>query len=164
MSEGWVYLADIIGIKKGEKGKPGEISGMIDYSSDCCLGTITENTQLGIRGEITNQAKTAGESYEVCYKQDIRLGTAYIISQVSGERELYEISIESLDYSGEVENKGILFRVTDPKLLELTGGIVQGMSGSPIIQDGKIIGAVTHVFVSDASMGYGIFIEKMLGQ
>ena len=137
---------------------------MIDYSRECCLGTITENTQLGIRGELAESAKTSGESYEVCYKQDIRLGTAYIISQVSGERERYEISIESLDYSGEVENKGILFRVTDPKLLELTGGIVQGMSGSPIIQDGKIIGAVTHVFVSDASMGYGIFIEKMLGQ
>ncbi|MCI8390769.1 MAG: SpoIVB peptidase [Roseburia sp.] len=164
MSEGWVYLADIIGIKKGEKGRPGELSGMIDYSRECCLGTITENTQLGIRGELAESAKTSGESYEVCYKQDIRLGTAYIISQVSGERERYEISIESLDYSGEVENKGILFRVTDPKLLELTGGIVQGMSGSPIIQDGKIIGAVTHVFVSDASMGYGIFIEKMLGQ
>lgn len=164
MSEGWVYQADIIGIKKGEKGKPGEISGLIDYSSDCCLGTITENTQLGIRGELTGRAGATGEAYEVCYKQDIHTGTAYIISQVSGERKLYEISIESLDYSGEVENKGILFRVTDPGLLELTGGIVQGMSGSPIIQDGKIIGAVTHVFVSDASMGYGIFIEKMLQQ
>jgi len=83
---------------------------------------------------------------------------------VSGESRQYEIQIESLDYSGSEENKGILFTVTDPDLLALTGGIVQGMSGSPIIQDGKIIGAVTHVFVSDASMGYGIFIEKMLGQ
>ena len=98
----------------------------------------------------------------MAYKQDIALGKAYIISEVSGERVEYEIEIESLDYSGDEENKGILFKVTDERLLDLTGGIVQGMSGSPIIQNGKMIGAVTHVFVSDASMGYGIFIEKML--
>ena len=70
--------------------------------------------------------------------------------------------VESVDYRGSEENKGILIRVTDPELLELTGGIVQGMSGSPIIQDGKLIGAVTHVLVNDPTMGYGIFIEKML--
>lgn len=164
LSQGWIYLADIIGIQKGAAGKPGELSGVIDYSSDCCLGTITENTPLGIRGNLETDmgAMNTQQRYEVCYKQDIRLGTAYIISQVSGEEKLYEINIESLDFSGDEENKGILFKVTDPELLELTGGIVQGMSGSPIIQDGKIIGAVTHVFVSDASMGYGIFIEKML--
>lgn len=164
MSEGWIYLADIIGILKGENGKPGELSGIIDYSRNRCLGTISDNTSLGIRGKLETDIKTLGteNSYEVCYKQDIRLGTAYIISQVSGEKKMYEINIENLDYSGNEENKGIMFRVTDPGLLELTGGIVQGMSGSPIIQDGRIIGAVTHVFVSDASLGYGIFIENML--
>lgn len=164
LSEGWIYLADIVGIKKGEKGSPGELSGVIDYGENRCLGTITENTELGIRGKLQRKPETSEEqqSYEVCYKQDIRLGTAYIVSQVSGKSEMYEINIKSLDYSGVEENKGILFQVTDPELLELTGGIVQGMSGSPIIQDGKIIGAVTHVFVSDSSMGYGIFIEKML--
>lgn len=164
LSEGWIYMADIVGIKKGEKGKPGELSGVIDYGKDRCIGSITENTNLGIRGKLRADSAYAGERqiYEVCYKQDIRKGTAYIVSEVSGERELYEIEIENLDYSGVEENKGILFRVTDPKLLALTGGIVQGMSGSPIIQDGRIIGAVTHVFVSDSSMGYGIFIEKML--
>ena len=161
MAEGWIYQADIVGIKKGENGNPGELSGIIDYNKNRCLGTITENTQLGIRGELQTHLK-GGQSYEVGYKQDIRTGTAYIISSVSGESKSYEITIESLDYSGKEENKGILFKVTDPELLELTGGIVQGMSGSPIIQDGKIIGAVTHVFVSDASKGYGIFIEKML--
>lgn len=164
LSEGWIYLADIVGIKKGEKGSPGELSGVIDYGENRCLGTITENTELGIRGKLQTELESAEDQqcYEVCYKQDIRPGTAYIISRISGTNELYEINIESLDYSGTEENKGILFRVTDPRLLTLTGGIVQGMSGSPIIQDGKIIGAVTHVFVSDASMGYGIFIEKML--
>lgn len=164
LSQGWIYQADIVGIKKGENGNPGELSGIIDYGSEYCLGRITENTPIGIYGRLEEHARglDEGTSYEVCYKQDIRLGTAYIVSSVSGESRQYEIQIESLDYSGSEENKGILFKVTDPKLLALTGGIVQGMSGSPIIQDGKIIGAVTHVFVSDASMGYGIFIEKML--
>lgn len=164
MAEGWIYLADIIGIKKGENGNPGELSGVINYRKNECLGTIAENSSLGIRGQLLSATPEVedGQSYEVGYKQDIRTGTAYIISEVSGDREMYEIEIESLDYSGIEENKGILFKVTDPDLLEITGGIVQGMSGSPIIQDGKIIGAVTHVFVSDASRGYGIFIEKMI--
>ena len=105
-----------------------------------------------------------GKSYGVTYKQDIHSGTAYVLSSLSGEVKSYEIEIESLDYSDTEENKGILFKVTDPELLELTGGIVQGMSGSPIIQNGNIVGAVTHVFVSDSTMGYGIFIEKMLAQ
>ena len=103
-----------------------------------------------------------GECYEVRYKQDIRTGSAFIVSSVSGESKKYEVMVESVDYSGKEENKGILIRVTDPELLELTGGIVQGMSGSPIIQDGKLIGAVTHVLVNDPTRGYGIFIEKML--
>ena len=79
-----------------------------------------------------------------------------------GRVKKYEVMVESVDYSGKEEKKGILIRVTDPELLELTGGIVQGMSGSPIIQDGKLIGAVTHVLVNDPTRGYGIFIEKML--
>lgn len=161
VSDGWIYDADIVGIKKGENGIPGELTGVINYSKTSCLGTITQNSSLGIRGNLNRELKT-DEIYSVAYKQDIRIGTAYILSAVSGTCRQYEIQIESLDYSGAEENKGILFRVKAPELLELTGGIVQGMSGSPIIQDGKIIGAVTHVFVSDASRGYGIFIEKMI--
>lgn len=164
MSDGWIYQTNIIGIRKGENGNPGELSGIIDYSKDCCLGTITENTPLGIHGKLDGNLDKlrTSTSYEVSYKQDIKLGTAYIVSSLTGETCMYEIDIKSLDYSGREENKGILFQVTDEKLLSITGGIVQGMSGSPIVQDGKVIGAVTHVFVSDASMGYGIFIEKML--
>lgn len=166
VSEGYIYDADIVGIKKGEKGVPGELTGVINYNKRNCLGTITQNSSLGIQGKLDSEVAemNADRMYPVAYKQDIRPGTAYILSSVSGESRQYEIQIENLDYSGMEENKGILFRVTDPELLELTGGIVQGMSGSPIIQDGKIIGAVTHVFVSDASRGYGIFIEKMLEQ
>lgn len=164
MSEGWIYVTDIIGIRKGEDGNPGELSGVINYSGEYRLGTLTENTSLGIRGFLDGSLDKIGSSIclEVAYKQDIELGRAYILSSVSGESQLYEIEIESLDFSGQEENKGILFRVTDAQLIELTGGIVQGMSGSPIIQNNKIIGAVTHVFISDATRGYGIFIEKML--
>lgn len=164
MSEGWIYRTDIVGIRRGERGNPGELSGVIDYGKESCLGTITENTPLGIHGVLEKKAEAflRSDGYEIAYKQDIRTGTAYIISALSGTPELFEISIESLDFSGNEENKGILFKVTDRRLLKMTGGIVQGMSGSPIIQEGKIIGAVTHVFVSDASRGYGIFIEKML--
>ena len=163
LSEGYIYETKIVSIQKGKTGVPGELAGIIDYGESHCMGSITENSPLGIRGVLNDTAgELEGEVYEVAYKQDIEPGKAYIISEVSGERAEYEIEIESLDYSGDEENKGILFKVTDERLLDLTGGIVQGMSGSPIIQNGKMIGAVTHVFVSDASMGYGIFIEKML--
>lgn len=166
MEKGWIYHTDIIGIQKGGSGHPGELSGVIEYRENTCLGSIGKNTSLGIYGKLDGNLETlkTGQSYEVTYKQDIHTGTAYVLSAISGETKAYEIMIESLDYSGREENKGILFRVTDPELLELTGGIVQGMSGSPILQNGRLIGAVTHVFVSDASMGYGIFIEKMLMQ
>ena len=103
-----------------------------------------------------------GEYYQAAYKQDIVLGKAYLLSDVSGELKSYEIEIQSLDFSNKEINKGITLKVTDEELLSLTGGIVQGMSGSPILQDGKIIGAVTHVLVNDPTRGYGIFIENML--
>lgn len=164
MREGYVYNAQIIGVKKGKKGNPGELSGLIDYQRANCLGTIKTNTDIGIYGTLDGNIKTLalGDCYNICYKQDIKTGPATIISGFTGEKKEYAIEIETLDYSGREANKGILFKVTDEKLLNLTGGIVQGMSGSPIIQDGKLIGAVTHVFVSDSSMGYGIFIENMV--
>ena len=98
----------------------------------------------------------------VGFRQDVHEGTAYIRSSVSGELKDYEIEIQKVDYTSLQKNKGMILKVTDPELLELTGGIVQGMSGSPIIQDGKLIGAVTHVFIQDPTKGYGIFIENML--
>ncbi len=164
ISTGAIYVADIIGIRKGENGNPGEISGIINYGTENRLGTLTDNTTLGIHGMLDGNLEKLGNStcLEVAYKQEITQGTAYILSSVSGESRLYEITIEGVDYSGREENKGILFEVRDRELIALTGGIVQGMSGSPIIQNGKIVGAVTHVFISDATKGYGIFIEKML--
>ena len=166
MGKGSIYKANIIGVKKGEKGAPGELSGMIDYHKENYLGTMDKNTEIGIYGKLNGNISDGamGTYYNICYKQDIEKGAAYILSGLTGEIKQYEIEIESVDYSGKEANKGILFKVTDEELLNLTGGIVQGMSGSPIIQNGKIIGAVTHVFVSEPSMGYGIFIETMLDE
>lgn len=164
IKNGRIYTTNIIGIKKGEKGTPGELSGVITYQESNVLGTIEKNSELGIYGQ-TNEnfdAYSGKQSYGICYKQDIEMEKAYILSSMIGEQQAYEIKIESLDFSGREKNKGILFQVTDERLLALTGGIVQGMSGSPIIQDGKIIGAVTHVLVNDPTRGYGIFIENML--
>ena len=166
MEEGDLYETTIIGIQKGESGSPGELSGIINYSKGHRIGTIEENTGIGIYGVLDGNLDTMPvvNSYEAAYKQEIQLGKATILSGFTGTVESYEIEIKSLDYSGREANKGILFEVTDPELLELTGGIVQGMSGSPILQNGKIIGAVTHVLVSDPTSGYGIFIENMLEQ
>lgn len=162
MGEGTLYDAEIAGITKGEKGNPGEIAGVITYLDQYRLGTVEENTNVGIYGNLEKTPEKIGEEnfYPVGFKQEIQEGEAKIISTVSGERKEYSIVITDLDYNS--ENKGILFQVTDAELLNLTGGIVQGMSGSPIIQNGAVIGAVTHVFVQDATKGYGIFIENML--
>lgn len=162
MGEGTLYEAEVAGITKGEKGNPGEIAGVITYLEQYRLGTVEENTNVGIYGNLEKTPqKVEGENYfPVGQKQEIEEGEASIISTVSGERREYSIVVTDLDYNS--ENKGILFQVTDPELLNLTGGIVQGMSGSPILQNGRVIGAVTHVFVQDASKGYGIFIENML--
>lgn len=100
--------------------------------------------------------------YPIGLKQEIHLGEAQIITTVDDTREFYDIDITEIRLDHDNVNRGIVIKITDPKLLSLTGGIVQGMSGSPIIQDGKLIGAVTHVLVQDSTKGYGIFIENML--
>lgn len=164
LEEGLLYETKIVGITKGEKGKPGELAGIIDYEEKYCMGTVSGNSESGIYGKL-NQVPAAltSESYvPVGMKQEMELGPATIISSVSGERREYDIHITSLDFNCESENKGIQFSVTDEELLNLTGGIVQGMSGSPILQNGKLVGAVTHVFIQDSTKGYGIFIENML--
>lgn len=164
IAEGNIYETQIIGIRKGLGGNPGELSGVIHYGNSTYLGTVEGNREEGIYGKLEGNQNTLEEAdcYEVAYKQEIKAGTANIISGISGENKEYEIQIEEVNYDSGKENKGILFQVTDEALLELTGGIVQGMSGSPIIQNGKIIGAVTHVFINDPTKGYGIFIESML--
>ena len=137
---------------------------MINYQEECVLGEITDYTSCGIFG-IGNEElrrEVGSDALPIGLKQNIKTGPATILSTVDGIRSEYDIKITKVDFNPESVNKGIVFQVTDPELLELTGGIVQGMSGSPIIQDGKIIGAVTHVFVQDSTKGFGIFIETML--
>ena len=163
-SGGSLYDTNILEIIKGERGTPGEISGMITYSERHVRGTINRNTSAGIFG-ITNQktrSELAAEPVEVAFKQEISKGTAYIRSAVSGELKNYQVQIQEIRLNEDDVNKGMIFQVTDPELLELTGGVIQGMSGSPILQDGKLIGAVTHVFVNDPTKGYGIFAETMI--
>ena len=163
---GDLYVSKVIGIEKGKVGEAGELKGVISYGAMNHLGDVTNNKSSGIYGEFDtddlNDYIEWGELYDVAYKQEIEVGPAQIISEISGKREAYDIKITYVDYLAINSNKGLYIEVTDPDLLELTGGIVQGMSGSPIIQNGKIIGAVTHVLINDPTSGYGIFIETML--
>ena len=163
-SGGSLYDTNLLEIIKGEKGTPGEISGMITYSERHIRGMINSNTAAGIFG-VTDQrtrSELEAEPVEVSFKQEIYRGPAYIRSAVSGELKNYQIRIQEIRLNEDDVNKGMIFQVTDPELLELTGGVIQGMSGSPILQNGKLIGAVTHVFVNDPTRGYGIFAETML--
>ena len=164
ITEGELYETDIMGIEKGSLGSPGVMSGVIYYGDNSSLGHISANTDQGIFGTVNDryQKKITSEPLPIAYRQDIQKGQAYIRSSISGEVRDYEIEIQKIDYSTAHKNKGMVIKVVDEELLALTGGIVQGMSGSPIIQNGKLIGAVTHVFVQDSTKGYGIFIENML--
>ncbi len=164
ISEGNLYDTDIVGIEKGSIGNPGVMSGVIYYGPGSLLGEIEANTTEGIFGTVNDKFMKAvgSEPVEVGHRQEISRGKAFIRSGVSGEIKDYEIEILKVDYSTAHKNKGLVIQVTDPELLGLTGGIVQGMSGSPIIQNGKLIGAVTHVFIQDSTRGYGIFIENMM--
>jgi len=164
ITEGALYETAILGIDKGTFGKPGVMSGIIYYGPGSNLGTIKENTEEGIFGTVNDRFKQSivQDAVPIGYRQDVKKGKAYIRSDVSGKVRDYEIEIQRVDYSTTHKSKGMVIKVTDPDLLALTGGIVQGMSGSPIIQDGKLIGAVTHVFIQDSTRGYGIFIENMI--
>lgn len=163
-TKGKLYEAKILSIIKGEAGAPGGLSGIINYQDGAVLGVIEENTAQGIFGQAGNELLSmAGYGYmDIGLRQEVKTGPAYVRCNVDGEMKDYEIRITKIDHSPNNLNKGMEIRVVDEELLEKTNGIVQGMSGSPIIQDGKLIGAVTHVFVQDSARGYGIFIENML--
>lgn len=163
---GRLYCARIWSIVKGKAGTPGEIVGSINYSPDYFLGFIESNSDIGIYGVCDENIYQYIDSYAlpVVYKQSVQKGMAYIRSFIDGTVRDYAIYITDIDMSNGNINKGISFTVTDEALLESTGGIIQGMSGSPIIQNGGVIGAVTHVLVNDPAKGYGIFIEDMLEQ
>lgn len=162
---GELYQTRILGITKGAIGEPGELQGYINMVADNEIGEITKNTDLGVFGKMSQTAGDtyAGEYMSVGMKQEIRQGKAYVYVNLDGTAQRYEIQIEQININS-TDNKSMVIRITDPRLLSMTGGIVQGMSGSPIIQNEKIIGAVTHVLVDDPAKGYGVFIENMLSQ
>ena len=164
VKEGTIYTAEIMSIIKGKEGEPGELIGMIRQSNKYKIGRITNNTFQGIFGKVGNNLENIAnsEALEIGFKQDVKKGKATIRCTVNNEVEDYDIVIESIDIGNSNHSKGIVLRITDERLLNLTGGIVQGMSGSPIIQNNKIIGAVTHVFIQDSTKGYGTFIENMV--
>ena len=160
---GSLYETDIYTIIKGTAGSPGSLSGTICYGRDHQYGTIDANTVRGIFGTVNEKLKqqVQGEWILAGYKQDVHKGNAHIRTNIDGTTKDYKIQILEVNVSSHNNQKGIVLQVTDEELLKKTGGIVQGMSGSPIIQDGKLIGAVTHVFIQDSTKGYGIFLEEM---
>ena len=166
ISEGTVYRTSIQDIIRGADGSPGSMEGIIVYNNYNVLGIIDKNTEAGIYGSIDRIDELFEEQIpiETARKEEIVTGPASIRCFIDNELKEYDIQVTDIDMSGAEINKGLVIQVTDPELLEKTGGIIQGMSGSPIIQNGKLIGAVTHVFVQDSTMGYGIFIENMLNQ
>ena len=166
VSGGELYEARIVSILKGNKGNPGELSGYIDYNRENKIGEIETNTEKGVYGNVdAGWSSRLPISYKsVGYKQEVQIGEAQIWTGVDGQVQPYTARITEIFPDQADSNKAFTIQVTDAGLLSKTGGIVQGMSGSPVVQNGKIIGAVTHVFVQDASKGYGIFIEKMLGE
>ena len=160
---GGIYRADIVGIEKGKSGHPGVLTGVISFD-EYQLGNVTENTQGGIFGQLSGSEKNSLglTGMPIALKQEIRIGDAKILCKIGETSKLYDVEITKVHYSSEDDNRGIVLAITDQELLSLTGGIVQGMSGAPIIQDGKVVGAVTHVLINDPTRGYGIFIENML--
>ena len=160
VGEGDILGASFGGCIPGQKGNTGQIKG--SFTSDI-LGTLTDNNEFGVYGAYSDISFETGELYPVASQTEIETGAAQIISTVSAEgAQFYDIEIEKITYSKEKLSRSMVIKVTDQELLNTTGGIIQGMSGSPIIQNGMIVGAVTHVFLNDPTRGYGVFIENML--
>lgn len=160
LQSGEAVSVDITEAKRGEKGIPGELKGSFDSGET--IGVLKKNTDCGIFGQfLVNEYKDT-ECYPMGRRQDVKTGKAYILSTIQGEEpKCYSAEIEKINYKADDTGRNMILHITDPLLLDTTGGIVQGMSGSPVIQDGKLIGAVTHVFVADPTRGYGIFAETM---
>lgn len=166
ISSGELITANILSIKKGVKGTPGEIRGTIENGYN--IGTINKNTSLGVYGSVTNKNYLDTSGYgemEVATRSEIQEGKAQIICQLDNSgKKTYEIEIEKIYLANNTDNKSMLIKVTDKELLEKTGGIIQGMSGAPVIQNGKFVGAVTNVLVNDPTQGYAIFADMMIKQ
>ena len=159
MTRGNAYPATVVDVQKGKSGQPGQLKG--DLNGDRLLGTLSANTARGVFG--TAPDGWEGEAIPVAACSEVKAGPATIRSTVDdGEPRDYSVEILKIYPQSRSDGRNLVIQVTDADLIRATGGIVQGMSGSPIIQDGKLVGAVTHVLVNDPTRGYGIFIENML--
>ncbi len=156
--EGAILDAQVTGVTKGRAGDPGQLGGSFDFSSP--LGDVRKNCDCGIFGSLLT-GLDVNEAVPAARAEEVKPGPAVVISDASGQRRAYAVEITRV-YRGERDGRDMMLRVTDRDLLDLTGGIVQGMSGSPILQDGKLVGAVTHVLINDPEKGYGVFLENML--
>ena len=158
IGEGAIMYSTVVDVKAGAIGAPGELCGYFEIERK--LGDVSINTECGIFGNLNDCDRT--DAIPAAAASEIRLGKASILSNVRGtDVEEFEVEITRI-YRGEERGRSMMITVTDPELLKITGGIVQGMSGSPVIQDGKLIGAVTHVLINDPARGYGVSIEEML--
>ncbi|MBR5012475.1 MAG: SpoIVB peptidase, partial [Clostridia bacterium] len=162
VESGKIYKCSQVGITKASKNCPGELKCVFLQGINT-KGTIEKNTPFGVFGNCTDASSIAdfNRTAEIGSRLTIKSGKAKLLSAVSGDLEEYDIEIIKTYYQPDSDDKSFIFRVTDKRLLELTGGIVQGMSGSPILQNGKLVGATTHVFVSDPTKGYGIYADWM---
>ena len=164
-SSGDIDSVDIVSIIKGEKDEPGKIQGTIKQNA--IIGNIYSNTRYGIYGIIKNSENlnlNYSKKMKVASRREIQLGNAYILCGIDGQIKEYKIDIQKIFVNNNYDNKSMLIKIKDEQLIEKTGGIIQGMIGSPIIQNGKLIGAVTHVFVNNPQIGYAVFGDIMINQ
>lgn len=162
--DGEVVKSRVVSVEQGKRGKPGEIRGVF-YDTHEPIGKLEKNTDYGVYGELLYSLQN--EFYKnpipIAYQHEIKQGPAHILTTIENDKiEKYQIEILKVNTQTKIDGKSIVIRITDRRLLEKTGGIIQGMSGSPIIQNNKVVGAVTHVLINDPTKGYGIFIEWML--
>ncbi len=166
IAKGDFVTTKIVSIVKGEKGKPGKIQGSIENST--LIGEVYRNTEFGVYGKLTNTSVlniNTADALEVATRDEIVVGPAKIMCTLEDNKtKEYDVEIEKIYKNNNDNNKSMLIKVTDKELIEKTGGIIQGMSGSPIIQNNKVIGALTHVLVNDPETGYGVFADLMIKQ
>lgn len=164
-SSGEIDNVNIISIIKGVANEPGKIQGAIRGNS--VIGNIYKNTQFGIYGIVKNLSNLnidLSKKMNIALRQEITLGDAKLLSNISGELKEYSVEIKKIYYNNYHDNKSMVIKIIDEELLDKTGGIIQGMSGSPIIQNGKLCGAITHVMISNSSVGYAVFADQMIGE
>lgn len=163
ISGGDIYKCNIVGFNKGTRGNPGELRGLF-LRTGKKIGTLDNNNENGVYGQISDELVTSlGTPVSVGFRESVKTGKAKILCTIDGTipRE-YDIEIVKVSHQSKSDNKSMVLKITDKELISKTGGIVQGMSGSPIIQNGKLVGAVTHVFVSDPTKGFGVYIDWMI--